>query len=58
VTGHLTEDQFQKYTNRKFPTSELLSIGDHLAECKQCRARVDKTEERAAILQALTRDLQ
>lgn len=58
MSGHLTEDQFQKYKERKIPTSELLAIGDHLAECKECREKLGGAEERAAILHALIRDLQ
>jgi hypothetical protein len=58
VTRHLTSDQFQKYKERKIPTSELLAIGDHLAECRDCREKLGGTEERAAILHSLTRDVQ
>ena len=56
-TIHLTEDQFQQYKNRKIPITELLAIGDHLAQCKECREKLGGSEERAAILEALTRDL-
>jgi len=58
VTAHLTDEQFQNYKNRKIPIIELLVISDHLAECKECREKLGGTEERAAILEALTRDLQ
>src|SRR5262245_61193322 len=37
---------------------ELITIGDHLAECNDCRYKLGVAEERAAILQSLTRDLQ
>jgi hypothetical protein len=56
MTGHLTEEQLQEYKNRKMQTSELLAIGDHLSTCKECRAKLGSREERAAILEALTRD--
>jgi hypothetical protein len=58
ATAHLTEDEFQNYKNRKIPISELLTIGDHLAECKECSEKLGSVEERAAILEALRRDLQ
>jgi predicted anti-sigma-YlaC factor YlaD len=58
LATHLTEEQFQNYQNRKIALSELFAIGDHLAECKECREKLDSAEERAAILEALTRDLQ
>jgi hypothetical protein len=58
ATSHLTEQQFQQYKNRKIPLYELFAIGDHLAECKECREKLGCTEERAAILEALRRDLE
>jgi predicted anti-sigma-YlaC factor YlaD len=58
ATSHLTEEQFQQYKNRKIPLDELFAIGDHLAECRECREKLGGAEERAAILQALTHDLQ
>lgn len=58
ATAHLTEEQFQRYKNRRISLPELLAIGDHLAECRECREKLDVAEERAAILEALTRNLQ
>jgi hypothetical protein len=58
ATAHLTEEQFQQYKNRRISLPELFAIGDHLAECRECREKLDCTEERAAILEALTRNLQ
>jgi hypothetical protein len=57
MPGHLTNDQFQKYKKCLMLTTELLEIGDHLAECKQCRSKLGSDEERTVILEALTRDL-
>lgn len=58
ATAHLTEEQFQRYKNRRISLPELFAIGDHLAECRECREKLDVAEERVAILEALTRNLQ
>ena len=38
---HLSQKQFEDYSQNRLSAAELLATGDHLGECEACRARVD-----------------
>jgi len=41
VTEHLSSAQVANWRRLKFAPAELLGVGDHLAECEQCRRLVE-----------------
>jgi len=38
---HLTQKQFEDYSQSQLQESELLSVTDHLSECERCRRQVE-----------------
>ena len=38
---HLTQIQVEDYSQRRLQAAELLAVSDHLAQCGDCRARVE-----------------
>ena len=38
---HLTEKQVEDYSLRQLPAADLLALSDHLAECENCRRRIE-----------------
>ena len=38
---HLTQKQIEDYSQRRLGAAELLSLGDHVADCETCRVRVE-----------------
>jgi hypothetical protein len=38
---HLTQNQTEGYARNQLSAAELLSVGDHLAACETCRARLE-----------------
>jgi hypothetical protein len=39
---HLTDQQIAQYRQRILPTADLLDADDHLADCRQCRERLQE----------------
>jgi len=48
--SHLSEEQFANYHGRKLAPADLLAIGDHIAECEECRNRLYERERAAGQL--------
>jgi predicted anti-sigma-YlaC factor YlaD len=42
MNGHLSEQLIDGYRRRALPPMDLLEADDHLAECENCRRRLDK----------------
>ncbi|HEY0764671.1 MAG TPA: hypothetical protein VGD61_20005 [Pyrinomonadaceae bacterium] len=42
---HLTDKQVEDYSRNQIPATELLAVGAHLAECDDCRRRVEAGDE-------------
>ena len=38
---HLTQKQIEDYSQHRLGAAELLSVGDHVADCEACRVRVE-----------------
>jgi len=38
---HLTQKQIEDYSQHRLAAVDLLAVGDHIAECKVCRAQLD-----------------
>jgi hypothetical protein len=58
MTGHLTQEQCERYASLSMTPNELLTADDHLAECAQCRDRISVgipiTEQIAGVQADLT----
>jgi hypothetical protein len=39
MTRHLTQDEIDRYVNRKAPVDEILAAAEHLDGCFDCRDR-------------------
>jgi len=42
LAEHLTQNQIEEYVGQELTPTELLSLSDHLVECKTCRGQIEK----------------
>ncbi len=46
TTDHLTERDIDRYSRREMPEADLLRLGDHIADCAECRRRLRVRRDR------------
>lgn len=56
MLDHISSQQLERYRSRVMPPAELLSVGDHLAACEACRARLADTERLRQAVVSLQND--
>jgi hypothetical protein len=54
---HPSDEQLERYSQRRLPAVELLVVDDHLLGCEACRARIAGAPSYAAAVRALYADL-
>jgi len=57
MTGHLTQEQIERYARRTLPPTELLDVDAHLAGCILCRERVTAALPVSAMFTSLWQSL-
>ncbi len=58
MSDHLTEQQLAQYADGTLPAAELLDVGDHLADCADCRGRAAQSSGLQSAVADLRRGLQ
>jgi hypothetical protein len=48
ASAHLTDGEIERFQRRQLPAEDLVSLGDHLASCGECRKRVAARADAAA----------
>src|SRR5579883_270796 len=57
MAGHLSNAEIEGFRNATLDASQLLAVGDHLAECSSCRVRTMPEAKLTAKLSHLQQDL-
>lgn len=53
MTAHLSEQDIRFYRRRSLPAQDLIRVSNHLAECRECRARIASAAEAQAAVQII-----
>lgn len=53
MTGHLTSDTMTRYGHNELSAEELLTLDEHLKECRECRDRAASADLAAPVASAL-----